>query len=83
MSRPDYYAVLNVARDASTAEIVRAYRAAISTYEPGSLAAYSLFDEEELETIRRDIEEAYQALCRPERRRAYDASLTASGPPPE
>lgn len=75
MTRPDHYAVLNIERTASTAEIVQAYRAAISAYESDSLAAYSLFDEAELERLRREIEEAYQTLSQSERRRSYDATL--------
>ena len=78
MSRQDHYAVLNISRNASTAEIVQAYRAAISAYEQDSLAAYSLFDEAELEKFRRETEEAYQTLSQPERRQAYDATLAPS-----
>lgn len=75
LSRPDYYAVLSLPRTASTAEIVQAYRAAISAYESDSMAAYSLFDEAELEQLRREVEEAYQTLSQPERRQSYDATL--------
>lgn len=81
MSTPDYYAVLNIPRNASTAEIVQAYRTMISAYQSDSLAAYSLFDEEEMNKIRLETEEAYQALCQIEKRRAYDASLPTSSYP--
>lgn len=82
MSRPDYYAVLNISRDASAAEVVQAYRAAISAYEQDSLAAYSLFNEGELEKFRQEVEEAYQALCHPEKRQAYDAASIISSEAP-
>jgi len=76
LSKPDYHAVLNISKTASMAEIVQAYRTAISAYEPDSLAAYSLFDEAELERLRRETEEAYQALCQSDKRHAYDAPPT-------
>jgi len=75
MGGQDYYAVLNLSRNASAAEIVQAYRAAISAYETDSLAAYSLFDETDLEKLRREAEEAYQILSQADRRQAYDATL--------
>ena len=75
LSRPDYYAVLNLPRNASIAEIVQAYRAAISAFESDSLAAYSLFDEAELERFRSEVEDAYQTLSQTDRRQAYDATL--------
>ena len=75
LSGPDYYAVLNLSRTASSTEIVQAYRAAISAYETDSLAAYPLFDASELEKLRQEVEDAYQTLSQSDRRRAYDAKL--------
>ena len=71
----NYYELLEVSQDASSMDIINAYRQAKLTYKPDSLAAYSLFDEDELERIRADIEQAYLALSSPEKRRAYDAML--------
>ena len=75
MSAADHYMTLSIPRSASTAEIVQAYRTIISTYQSESLAAYALFDEEEMDKIRCETEEAYRILNQPERRRAYDATL--------
>jgi len=71
----NFYELLEVRPDASNMDIINAYRQAKLTYKPESLAAYSLFDEDELETIRADIEQAYLALSSPEKRRTYDAML--------
>jgi len=72
----NYYELLEIKADASSMDIINAYRQAKLTYKPDSLAAYSLFDEDELERIRADIEQAYLTLSSPEKRRAYDAMLT-------
>jgi len=71
----NFYELLEVRPDASSMDIINAYRQAKLTYKPESLAAYSLFDEDELETIRAGIEQAYLALSSPEKRRAYDTLL--------
>jgi len=63
----DYYAVLGVARDASEAEIKKAYRKLAMTYHPdrnnGDKGAEEKFKE---------ITQAYEVLCDPERRAVYD-----------
>ncbi len=69
---PDYYEVLQVASDASHAEIISAYRQAKETYKQNSLSTYSLFDDEETEQAIAQIEEAYQVLAFPGKRRLYD-----------
>jgi len=71
----NYYELLNVERTASREEIREAYQAALSTYHPGSLAAYSLVTEEERRLIVERIEEAYETLRDPEKKKAYDLAL--------
>jgi len=72
-NRPDYYRLLQVSPAATSIDVINAYRHAKLAYQQGSLAVYSLFSESELEAIRLQIEEAYQVLSNPERRREYDA----------
>ncbi len=67
MSAGDYYAVLGVGRDASEAEIKKAYRKLAMTYHPdrnnGDKAAEEKFKE---------VTEAYEVLTDPAQRAAYD-----------
>ena len=70
-----YYELLNVERTASQEEIRGGYQAALATYAPGSLAAYSLVTDDERRQIVGRIEEAFQTLTDPERKKAYDLSL--------
>jgi len=72
----NYYDILEITPDASMMDIINAYRQAKLAYRTDSLAAYSLFDDKELEQIRHEIEEAYRTLSSPEKRQAYDATLS-------
>jgi len=83
----DHYAVLEVARNASPEEIERAYRVARETYDPDSLALYSVFGARDAQLIRERIEEAYRILSDMDARRAYDISMVVEAsdteaPPP-
>jgi DnaJ-class molecular chaperone len=71
----NYYELLNVERTASRQEIWEGYQAALATYDPGSLAAYSLVTEDERRLITERIQEAYQTLRDPEKKKAYDLAL--------
>jgi hypothetical protein len=66
-SGKDLYQVLNVGRKASTKEIHRAYRALARKYHPdmnpGNEAAAQKF---------REVQEAYEVLSDPSKRKAYD-----------
>ena len=69
---PDYYVTLGVTRNATQEEIKRAYYAAAQRLHPDKNKA-----EGETE-IFLDIQQAYETLSNPKRRKKYDATL-----PPE
>ena len=70
-----HYEVLEVGSDATPEELERAYRLARSTYAEDSLAAYSVFSEEDSSALRERVELAYRVLADSEERSAYDRSL--------
>jgi DnaJ-class molecular chaperone len=76
----NYYELLNVERTASQDEIWEAYQAALATYQPGSLAVYSLVTEDERIVILGRIQEAFQTLRDPQTRKAYDLALLKHTP---
>ena len=67
-----YYDLLEIAPDASPQEIRAAYLRAKAAYKKDSVALYSLISEEETEGLLVKIEESYQVLSNPEKRREYD-----------
>jgi DnaJ-class molecular chaperone len=75
-----FYELLDIERTASQEEIWEAYQAALATYHEGSLASYGLVTDEERAEILQRLQEAYQTLRDPERRKAYDLSLLRHSP---
>jgi flagellar biosynthesis protein FlhG len=71
---PTLYSVLGITRSSNDEEIRRAYKRVKEMYAPGSLATTSLRREAELVTDRVRLDEAYDTLLDPLRRRAYDLS---------
>ncbi len=71
----NYYELLGVERTASKEEIWEGYQAARATYQPGSLAAYGLVTEDERRDILQRIQDAYETLCDPAQKKAYDLAL--------
>ena len=68
LAKRDYYEVLGVAKDATEAEIKRAYRQLAKKYHPD----LNPDNKEEAETKFKEISEAYEVLSNPEKRANYD-----------
>jgi flagellar biosynthesis protein FlhG len=79
---PTHYAALGITRSANDEEVRRGYKRIKEMYAQGSVATASLFTEPELKTLRTKLDEAYDTLLDPVRRRAYDLS-TFPEPEPE
>ena len=76
----NYYELLSVERTASQDEIWEAYQAALGTYRDGSLALYGLVGEDERALVLERVQEAFQTLRAPEKRREYDLALLRHAP---
>lgn len=67
-----YYEILDIDPAATADEVRKSYTTVKATWDPGAIATYSLYSPAESELIARKIEEAFQILTDPERRRRYD-----------
>ncbi len=67
MSKRDYYEVLGVARNAPEAEIKKAYRRLAMKFHPDRNPG-----DKTAETSFKEANEAYEVLCDPQKRSAYD-----------
>lgn len=67
-----YYELLEVGANATFEEIERSYRRIAAYLGPDSLAVYSIFDVDEADRLRAQLDEAYRTLSDPDRRAAYD-----------
>jgi molecular chaperone DnaJ len=70
----DYYKALGVAKDASTADIKKAYRKLATTLHPDKNP-----EDPKAEGRFKDVSEAYDVLSDPERRREYDEAREVFG----
>ena len=77
--KQSYYELLGVSPFATKEELAEAYKQLKNIYQPGSLAVYSLFSEEELEKTSRALDEAYEVLMDERRRKAYNEELIRQG----
>ncbi len=69
-----HYAVLGIPRTTSEEEVRRAFKRQKEVYALGSLATTSLLSPSKVSTIQATLQEAYDTLLDPVRRRAYDLS---------
>lgn len=75
------YEVLNIGRSAADDEIRRAYKRQREIFREGSLPVVSVVPDDVLQSEQARIEEAYDTLLDPVRRRAYDLSTFPDEPP--
>jgi len=76
----NYYELLSVERTASPDEIWAAYQAALATYKDSSPALYGLVGEAERSLVHERVQEAFQTLRDPEKRKEYDLALLRHAP---
>src|SRR3569623_1908238 len=67
MAKRDYYEILGVARNASEAELKKAYRRLAMKHHPDRIP-----DDDKAEEQFKEAKEAYEVLCDPRKRAAYD-----------
>jgi len=77
MDHETYYTILGVPRTTSDADIKAAYREVIRQVHPDALPTASEYWKKQAEERARDINEAYQVLSDPDKRRQYDQQLDA------
>jgi flagellar biosynthesis protein FlhG len=82
-SEETLYEVLGLDPKASREQVEKAFRFCLDMYREGALATYSLLDPDDVQAIRARINEAYEVLADPTRRREYDLAqgLVAAGTP--
>jgi hypothetical protein len=67
-----HYEILEVTPKATAKEIQKAYQQAMETFSQDSPAVYSLFQDQDIKTIRAAVEEAYRVLSDEGLRKKYD-----------
>ena len=75
-----HHDVLEVERGATDEEIRRAYKRMCAVFDPDNAVTFGLFDAEGLEAVRAQIDEAYDVLLDPARRRPYEISVFPEAP---
>ncbi len=74
----NYYEILKIPTNSPSFEIKRAYRDALSIYDEDSPVTYSLFSNEERDSILKTIKEAFLTLIDEHKRAAYDTFFADS-----
>ncbi len=75
-----HYDVLEVERGATDEEIRRAHKRMCAVFDSDNIVTFGLFDQEGLEAVRARIDEAYDVLLDPARRRPYEISVFPEAP---
>ena len=75
-----HHDLLEVDRGATDEEIRRAYKRMREIYAENALCCYGLFEPAELDQLRTRLEEAYDVLLDPARRRPYELSVFPAEP---
>lgn len=75
LAEQTFYELLELDPQGDELQLERAYRIARATYEPTSVATYSILSEQENAEILRRVEEAYAVLSDARNRREYDLRL--------
>jgi flagellar biosynthesis protein FlhG len=81
--RGTHHDLLEVDRGATDEEVRRAYKRAKEIYDPSGIACYGLFDASEIEALRVRLDEAYDVLLDPARRKPYELSVFPEPAAPE
>ncbi|HCS49265.1 MAG TPA: hypothetical protein DIW61_13830, partial [Candidatus Aminicenantes bacterium] len=68
----DFYELLNLRLDASPKDIENAYLLAVATYHQEGMASYGVLGDVERGLILDKVEEAFQTLRDPAKKKAYD-----------
>jgi len=76
----DFYELLNLRLDASPKDVENAYLLAVATYHQEGLASYGGLGDDDRGLMLDKVEEGFQTLRDPEKRKAYD-SVVFSGHP--
>jgi len=76
----DFYELLNLHADASSRDIENAYLMAVATYHQEGLASYGALGDTDRGLILDKIEEAFETLRDPEKRKAYDRLVLPGHP---
>lgn len=76
----DFYELLNLRADASLRGIENAYLMAVATYHQESVASYGALGEADRGFILDKIEEAFETLRDPEKKKAYDLLVLPAHP---
>jgi curved DNA-binding protein CbpA len=76
----DFYELLNLRAGASPREIENAYLMAVATYHQESVASYGALGEADRGFILDKIEEAFETLRDPEKKKAYDRLVLPGHP---
>ncbi len=77
-----HHDLLEIDRGASEEDVRRAYKRVREIYASDALVCYGLFDSQSMETLRARLEEAYDVLLDPARRRPYELSVFPPDPEP-